>query len=69
MAVQISAAIQNTIAQDYIAILGRNPDPAGFSFWVNTLANNNNTTAAQTAIAQGFGDSTEFRSTYGALTT
>jgi hypothetical protein len=32
MAVQITPAMQNQIAQNYLALLGRNPDPTGFSF-------------------------------------
>jgi len=69
MAVQITAAMQNQIAQNYIAIQGRNPDPAGFSFWTKQLADANNTAAAQIAVVNGFGDSTEFRQTYAGLTT
>ena len=69
MATQITTAMQNQIAQNYIAILGRNPDSAGFSFWVNQLADANNTPTAQTAIVNGFGNSSEFRSTYAALGT
>ena len=69
MATQITTAMQNQIAQNYIAILGRNPDSAGFSFWVNQLADANNTPTAQTAIVNGFGNSTEFRSTYASLST
>ena len=69
MAVQITAAMQNQVAQNYIAILGRNPDPQGFSFWVNQLADANNTASAQTAIVNGFGNSQEFRSTYASLST
>jgi S-layer protein len=69
MAVQITTAMQNMIAQNYLAILGRNPDPSGFSYWVQTLADNNNTVAAQTAIVNGFGNSSEFRSVYASLNT
>jgi len=69
MPVPISTAIQNTIAQDYIAILGRNPEPIGFRFWTSKLANNNGTTAANTAIVNGFSNSPEFISIYGSLTT
>ena len=64
MAVPITAAMQNAIAQNYIAILGRNPDPSGFAFWVQTYADANATPAALTAITNGFGNSVEFRETY-----
>ena len=69
MAVAITTAMQNQIAQNYIAILGRNPDPAGFSFWVQTYADANGTPAALTSITNGFGNSAEFRGTYSSLTT
>jgi len=69
MAVAITTAMQNQIAQNYIAILGRNPDPAGFSFWVQTYADANGTPAALTSITNGFGNSAEFRGTYAGLTT
>jgi hypothetical protein len=69
MTVPVTSAMQNLIAQNYIAILGRNPDPTGFSFWVNTLADANNTPAAQTSIVNGFGNSAEFRATYAGLGT
>ena len=64
MAVPITAAMQNQIAQNYIAILGRNPDPSGFSFWVQTYADANGTAAALTSITNGFGNSAEFKATY-----
>ncbi|MEI7494621.1 MAG: DUF4214 domain-containing protein, partial [Alphaproteobacteria bacterium] len=67
--VQITPAMQNQIAQNYLALLGRNPDSPGFSFWMKQLSDANNTPAAQLAIVNGFGNSAEFRSTYGALTT
>jgi hypothetical protein len=69
MAVAITTAMQNQIAQNYIAILGRNPDPAGFAFWVNTYATADATPAALVAITNGFGNSQEFRETYGQRTT
>lgn len=65
MAVPVSTTIQNQIANLYIAILGRNPDPAGFGFWCDTLANNNGTAAALDAITIGFSNSPEFIATYG----
>jgi hypothetical protein len=64
MAVPITLAMQNQIAQNYIAILGRNPDPSGFSFWVQTYADANGTAAALTSITNGFGNSAEFKATY-----
>lgn len=64
MAVPVSITIQNQIANLYIAILGRNPDPAGFGFWCETLANNNGTAAALDAITIGFSNSPEFIGTY-----
>ena len=69
MAVPISQAIQNTIAQDYISILGRYPDSTGFSYWTNILANNNGTTAANTAIVNLFAVQPEFVNIYGGLQT
>lgn len=69
MATQITPAMQNAIAQNYIAILGRNPDPAGFKFWVDVYANADATPAALTSITNGFGNSAEFRGTYGGMST
>jgi hypothetical protein len=69
MAVAITTAMQNQIAQNYIAILGRNPDPAGFAFWVQTYADANGTAAALTSITNGFGNSAEFKATYASDTT
>jgi len=69
MAVAITAAMQNQIAQNYIAILGRNPDPLGFAFWVQTYADANGTPAALTSITNGFGNSAEFKATYAGDTT
>lgn len=69
MAVAITTAMQNQIAQNYIAILGRNPDPAGFAFWVQTYADANATPAALIAITNGFGNSAEFKATYASDTT
>ena len=66
---QITTAIQNTIAQDYISILGRNPDSAGFGYWTNALANAGGTTAANTAIVNGFSIAPEFVAMYGGQTT
>jgi len=66
---QITTAIQNTIAQDYISILGRNPDSAGFGYWTNALANAGGTTAANTAIVNGFSIAPEFVAIYGGQTT
>jgi S-layer protein len=69
MAVPVSTTIQNQIANLYIAILGRNPEPVGFGYWCETLANNNGTQAALNAITVGFGNSPEFNATYGGQTT
>lgn len=69
MAVPVTTTIQNQIANLYIAILGRNPEPAGFGYWCDTLANNGGTQAALNAITIGFGKSPEFIGTYGGQTT
>jgi S-layer protein len=69
MAVPITSTMQNQIAQNYIAILGRNPEAGGFNFWVNTYADAGGTPAALTSITNGFGNSAEFRGTYGGLST
>ena len=66
---QITTAIQNTIAQDYISILGRNPDAAGFGYWTTALANAGAGTAANTAIVNGFSIAPEFVAMYGGQTT
>lgn len=66
---QVTTATQTTIANLYISILGRNPEPAGFGFWCDRLADNGNTTAAAADIARGFANSPEFIATYGAQTT
>lgn len=68
-AVPVTTTIQNQIANLYIAILGRNPEPAGFGYWCDTLANNGGTQAALNAITVGFGKSPEFIGTYGGQTT
>jgi len=68
-AVPITTAIQTSVANLYISILGRNPEPAGFGYWTNALANNGGTPAAVNAIAIGFSGSPEFVATYGGLTT
>lgn len=69
MAVPVNSTIQSQIANLYISILGRNPEPLGFAYWVDTLANNNGTTAALNAITLGFSNSPEFTATYGGQTT
>jgi hypothetical protein len=66
---QVTTATQTTIANLYISILGRNPEPAGFGFWCDRLADNGNTTAAAANIARGFANSPEFIATYGGQTT
>ena len=68
-AVPVSTTIQTQIANLYISILGRNPEPAGFGYWCDALANNGGTTAAVNAIAIGFSNSPEFVATYGGQTT
>lgn len=68
-AVPVTSTIQTQIANLYIAILGRNPEPAGFGFWCDTLANNGGTQAALNAITIGFSNSPEFIATYGGQTT
>lgn len=65
MSVPVTTAMQNSIANLYIAILGRNPEPAGFAYWVDQYANNNATQTALNSIAMGFGKSPEFIGTYG----
>ena len=65
MSVPVTTAMQNSIANLYIAILGRNPEPAGFSYWVDVYANNNATTNALNSIAMAFGKTPEFIGTYG----
>lgn len=67
--VPVTTTIQTQIANLYIAILGRNPEPAGFGYWCDTLANNGGTTAALNAITLGFSNSPEFVATYGGQTT
>lgn len=66
---QVTTATQTTIANLYISILGRNPEPAGFGFWCDRLADNGNTVAAAANIARAFGNSPEFIATYGGQTT
>jgi len=66
---QVTTATQTTIANLYISILGRNPEPGGFGFWCDNLADNGNTTAAAANIARGFAGSPEFIGTYGGQTT
>ena len=55
---------QLSVAELYVGILGRNPDPAGFGFWVQQEANG----ATQNQIAVGFSNSPEFIGTYAAYT-
>lgn len=69
MAVPVTTTIQNQIANLYISIMGRDPEPGGFAFWVSRLANENGTAAALTAITLEFGNSPEFARTYGGQTT
>ena len=66
---QITSATQTTVANLYISILGRNPEPAGFGYWCEQLADNGNTQAAINQIAFGFARSPEFIATYGGRTT
>jgi len=68
MALPITAAMQTSIANLYISILGRNPDPVGFGYWVDTYANANATPAALNSIASGFGKSPEFTGIYSGKT-
>jgi hypothetical protein len=69
MPVPVTRAIQDSISNLYISILGRNPDPAGFSYWVDQLANQNNTPQALNSITLNFSNAPEFKATYGSLTT
>jgi len=69
MAVQVTSTIQTQIANLYISILGRNPEPLGFGNWTDALANNNGTQAALNTITIDFGKSPEFIATYGGQTT
>jgi len=39
MAVPLTSAMQTQIANLYISILGRNPDPVGFGYWCDSYAN------------------------------
>jgi len=65
MSVPVTTAMQNSIANLYIAILGRNPEPAGFAYWVDAYANANATQSSLNSIAMAFGKSPEFIGTYG----
>lgn len=69
MAVPLTTAMQTQIANLYISILGRNPDPVGFGYWCDVYANANGTQAALDAIASGFGKSPEFTGIYSGQTT
>jgi len=69
MAVPVNTTIQTQIANLYIAILGRNPEPAGFAYWTDNLANNNGTAQALQNITLAFSNSPEFVATYGGQTT
>jgi S-layer protein len=60
--------MQTQIANLYISILGRNPDPVGFGYWCDAYANANGTQAALDAIASGFGKSPEFTGIYSGQT-
>lgn len=68
MAVPLTTAMQTQIANLYISILGRNPDPVGFGYWCDVYANANGTQAALDAIASGFGKSPEFTGIYSGQT-
>ena len=69
MAVALTTAMQTQIANLYISIMGRNPDPVGFGYWCDAYANANGTQAALDSIASGFGKSPEFTSIYSGQTT
>lgn len=68
MAVPLTSAMQTQIANLYISILGRNPDPVGFGYWCDAYANANGTQTALDAIASGFGKSPEFTGIYSGQT-
>ncbi|APB98165.1 DUF4214 domain-containing protein [Polynucleobacter asymbioticus] len=69
MTTPITPAIQTEVANNYIAIFGRNPDPEGFGYWTNALANENNSAQAQQNLTLGFSASPEFQAAYNGLTT
>ena len=56
-------ANQTAVSELYVALLGRNPDQGGFSFWVNQL--NNGT--SQTTVANEFAFQPEFFNIYGQM--
>jgi hypothetical protein len=69
MSQQITTATQTAIANLYLSILGRNPEPTGFGYWCEQLAKNGNTQTAINNIAFGFAKSPEFGGIYGGQTT
>jgi len=58
-------ANQTAVSELYVALLGRNPDQAGYAFWVDKM----NSGTSQTSLASAFAYQPEFYNSYAALDT